>query len=114
MIALVMDIKVCEPMRSDAIRCRFAQRLARSLSGGKCGGGQEEDGHDPQTAADGEPVGAAHDHGRMLASLIDDHRFPAQSAALAEGIFEGGDEEWDVNVEFGLDGIGVLVASRVQ
>lgn len=39
----------------------------------------------------------------MLASLIDTDRFPALSKTLAAGVFEGEDEDWDVDVEFGLD-----------
>lgn len=63
-----------------------------------------------------DPVGVAQDYGRVLAGLIDAERFPALSETLAAGVFAGADEDWDVDVEFGLnrilDGIGVLVAGR--
>ena len=67
------------------------------------------------------------DYGRQLAGLIDPDRFPAPSATLASGVFEGEgegedegeDEDWDVDVEFEgldciLDGIGVLIDSRAR
>ena len=63
-----------------------------------------------------DPVGVAQDYGRVLAGLIDVGRFPALSAALASGVFEGEDDDWDVDVEFGLnrilDGIRVLIDTR--
>jgi len=48
-----------------------------------------------------DPIGVAQDYGRVLAALIDVGRFPALSPALASGVFEGEDDNWDVDVEFG-------------
>lgn len=63
-----------------------------------------------------DPVGVAQEYGRVLRGLIDAERFPALSATVASGVFEGEDEDWDVEVEFGLnrilDGIGVLIDAR--
>lgn len=63
-----------------------------------------------------ERLGVAQDYGRVLAALIDPERFPALSATVASGVFEDADDDWDVEVEFGLDrildGIGVLIDAR--
>lgn len=63
-----------------------------------------------------DPTTVARDYGRALAGLIDADRFPALAAVLAAGVFEGGDEDWDVDVEFGLDrildGVAVLIETR--
>lgn len=68
------------------------------------------------TAGIADPTDVARDYGRALGSLIDTDTFPALSAALAAGVFAMDDEDWDVDVEFGLerilDGIGVLIAAR--
>lgn len=70
-------------------------------------------------AAEGsDPMSVARDYGRALAGLIDAQRFPALSAVLSAQVFEGGGEaeDWDVDVEFGLDrildGIAVLIEAR--
>jgi AcrR family transcriptional regulator len=55
------------------------------------------------------------DYGRTLAKLIDTDRFPAESAAIASGLFDTPDEDPDADFVFGLDrildGIEVLVRS---
>lgn len=65
-----------------------------------------------------DPARVGHDYGRALARLIDADRFPALMAALAENVFDDDDQDWDVDVEFGLerilDGIGVLISARQQ
>jgi AcrR family transcriptional regulator len=59
---------------------------------------------------------AASGYGRMLAKLTDRERFPALTAVIASGAFEGGDEPPDTDFAFGLervmDGIDALVRTR--
>jgi len=63
-----------------------------------------------------DPVGVSQEYGRVLHTLIDTDGFPALSAAVASGVFDSEDDDWDFDVEFGLhrilDGIGVLVETR--
>lgn len=65
-----------------------------------------------------DPSSVGRDYGRALSRLIDAVRFPALTAALAENVFDDDDQDWDVEVEFGLqrilDGIEVLISSRHQ
>jgi len=57
-------------------------------------------------------------YGRSLAGLIDGDRFPALTALVAAGVFEGGDESPDSEFEFGLervlDGIEAFVRERAR
>ncbi|NRQ35609.1 TetR/AcrR family transcriptional regulator [Nonomuraea sp. NN258] len=61
----------------------------------------------------------ATDYGDMLAKLVDPERYPALSAVVGEGAFEGADE-WhqDDDFYFGLDllldGVEALIARRAQ
>jgi AcrR family transcriptional regulator len=55
-------------------------------------------------------------YGQILAKLVDPDRFPEVHAAIAEGAFDGEDEEPDKEFTFGLervlDGIGELIRKR--
>ena len=57
-------------------------------------------------------------YGRSLAGLIDGDRFPALTALVAAGVFEGGEESPDSEFEFGLervlDGIETFVRERAR
>ncbi|WP_338320402.1 TetR/AcrR family transcriptional regulator C-terminal domain-containing protein [Streptomyces lonarensis] len=66
-----------------------------------------------RTGISAEEWGSA--YGRVLANVVDDGRFPALSRAVAAGVFShpsNGAEDFAWGLEFVLDGVDALIASR--